>query len=107
MLNLFLPSGVPTLLLPLIFIIEVISFFIRPLSLAIRLFANMMAGHTLLHIVVGFVAKLCSIHFLCAVVPFLFMLGIIFLEFGIACLQAYVFVVLLAIYFHDSLYIHE
>ena len=57
-LKLFVPSGVPVLLLPLVVLIEIVSYFIRPMSLSIRLFANMMAGHMMLKVMAGFVVML-------------------------------------------------
>lgn len=98
--GLFVPSGAPAVLLPLIVVIEVVSYCIRPVSLALRLFANMMAGHTLMHILIGFVVG-------APVVVVTLSLAAIFavtlLEFGIALLQAYVFVVLCCIYTRDAL----
>lgn len=102
-LNLFVPTGVPAVLLPLMVVIEVMSYFIRPISLSVRLFANMLAGHTLLHIISGFVISLVNYSILLGLVPFILLLAITLLEFGIAFLQAYVFVILLAIYLNDSL----
>lgn len=99
--GLFVPQGAPPVLLPLIVVIEIVSYCIRPVSLALRLFANMMAGHTLVHILLQFNAGIAY----WAAYP-----GVVFaiwavtaLEFGIALLQAYVFVVLCCIYFKDAL----
>lgn len=102
-LSFFVPTGVPVVLLPLMVVIEVMSYFIRPISLSVRLFANMLAGHTLLHIIAGFVVALMNISLLLGIIPFVLLLAITLLEFGIAFLQAYVFVILLAIYLNDSL----
>jgi len=103
-LKFFVPNDAPPLLLPLIVIIEVMSYALRTLSLSIRLFANMMAGHTLLFILSSFVlAFLNSNMSILAIVPFILVLAVIGLEFGIAFLQAYVFTILLAIYLNDSL----
>ena len=102
-LKLFVPSGVPVMLLPLIVLIEIMSYFIRPISLSVRLFANMLAGHTLLHIVAGFGISLFKKSFVFGLIPVVFLLAVSFLEFGIAFLQAYVFIILLAIYLNDSL----
>jgi len=98
--GLFVPSGAPIFLLPLIVVIEIVSYCIRPISLALRLFANMMAGHTLMHILVGFVvgAPLVTTLFVTAAI-----FAVTLLEFGIALLQAYVFVVLCCIYIRDAL----
>ena len=102
-LKLFVPSGVPIALLPLFVVIEVMSVTLRPISLSVRLFANILAGHTLLHILAGFVTSLLALSFIAGLVPFIVLLAVTVLEFGIAFLQAYVFVVLLAIYLNDSI----
>jgi ATP synthase subunit 6 len=100
--KLFVPSGVPTVLLPLIVIIEVVSYSIRTFSLAIRLFANMMAGHTLLHILSTFSLQLIKLSCFFIIVPVVFILIVYLLELGIAFIQAYVFTILLCIYSNDS-----
>ena len=106
-LKLFVPSDAPKLLLPLIVVIEVVSYSLRTFSLSIRLFANMMAGHTLLHILSSFIIAFAnSSFFFLAILPFVLVFAVVILEFGIAFLQAYVFVVLLCIYFNDSLNLH-
>ena len=102
-LTLFVPSGVPMAILPLMILIEIMSYCIRPISLSVRLFANMLAGHTLLHIVAGFGVNLLKINFFFGLLPILLLLAITALEFGIAFLQAYVFVILLSIYLKDSI----
>jgi len=109
-IKLFIPSGVPTVLLPLLFILELISYFSRVLSLAIRLFANMVAGHSLLHILTGaFVnivntlKKIDTLLLLLTLIPFFVIFAVFFLELGIAFLQAYVFVMLSCIYLKDTL----
>lgn len=101
--QLFVPSGVPLAILPLMIVIEIMSYCIRPISLSVRLFANMLAGHTLLHIVAGFGVNLLKINFIFGLLPLLLLLAITALEFGIAFLQAYVFVILLSIYLKDSI----
>lgn len=104
-LKLFVPSGSPVWLLPLIVVIEVISYLIRTFSLSLRLFANMMAGHTLLHILASFVLAFYKAGYaILGLLPFILVFFIGILEFGIAFLQAYVFVVLLAIYLNDALH---
>jgi ATP synthase subunit 6 len=107
--KLFVPSGVPAALLPLIVMIEVLSYVIRTFSLALRLFANMMAGHTLLQILSSFVVVFVSTGGLASilgVLPLLLVLAVSVLELAIAFLQAYVFTILLAIYLNDSLNLH-
>lgn len=102
-LKLFVPAGSPSWLLPLIVVIEFVSYLLRTFSLSIRLFANMMAGHTLLHILSSFVvAFIKSGYFAISLFPFILVLAVIGLELGIAFLQAYVFIVLLCIYLNDS-----
>lgn len=102
-LQLFVPSGVPVVILPLMVCIEIMSYCIRPVSLSVRLFANMLAGHTLLHIVAGFGVNLLKVNFIFGLLPIVLLLAITTLEFGIAFLQAYVFVILLSIYLKDSI----
>lgn len=104
--HLFVPSGVPTALLPMLVFIEVVSYVSRAFSLAIRLFANMMSGHSLLNILSGFCVSIAKKSFVLALIPFLIILAISFLEVGIAILQAYVFVVLFCIYLNDALFGH-
>ena len=104
-LKLFVPSGVPLALLPLLVVIEIMSIMLRPISLSVRLFANMLAGHTLLHILAGFVTSLLAFGIVIGFMPFIVLVAVTVLEFGIAFLQAYVFVVLLAIYLNDSIHV--
>ena len=99
-LKLFAPSGVPLWLLPLIVPIEIISFISRPISLAVRLFANMVAGHMVLKVFAGFVIMLGVF----GVVPFVVMIAVNALELLIAFLQAYVFALLTSIYLNDALH---
>ncbi len=103
-LNTFVPSGSPAILLPFMIIIEFISYLSRPFSLAIRLFANMMSGHTLLAILANFTFVISKKNIIIGAIPFLLIVGIIGLEAMIAGLQAYVFTVLLAIYLNDSVH---
>jgi F-type H+-transporting ATPase subunit a len=100
-LKLFMPSGVPTLLLPLVVLIEIVSYFIRPLSLSIRLFANMMAGHMMLKVMAGFVVMLGYFGF----VPLIAMVGLTGLELLVAALQAYVFALLTCMYLSDAMHV--
>ena len=103
-LNTFIPSGSPAILLPFMVVIEFISYISRPFSLAIRLFANMMSGHTLLAILANFTLIISKKNLLIGAIPFLLIVAIIGLEAMIAMLQAYVFTVLLCIYLNDSLH---
>jgi F-type H+-transporting ATPase subunit a len=103
-LKFFFPD-LPIFILPLFSFIEVISYISRAFSLSIRLFANLMSGHTLLHILTGFILKIGSkniFFFFIAIIPFILISAIIFLEIVIAILQAYVFVNLFAIYLKDA-----
>jgi ATP synthase subunit 6 len=101
--NLFIPTGIPKVLFPLLMVIEIISYVSRAFSLGIRLFANMMSGHSLLNILAGFTLSLSKKSLIYGFFPFLVVLSITFLELGIAFLQSYVFVVLLCIYCNDAL----
>ncbi len=104
-LKLFVPSGVPAWLLPLIVLIEFISFLSRPLSLGIRLFANMFAGHIILKVFAGFVVSLLGGGFmlkLLALVPMLGIVAVMMLEILVAFLQAYVFAILTCMYLNDA-----
>jgi|TARA_B100001964_G_scaffold200510_1_gene227523 F-type H+-transporting ATPase subunit a len=103
-LKLFVPSGVPLVLLPFIVIIEIISYLSRPLSLSVRLFANMMAGHTMLKVFGGFVISLGIIG---GWLPLSFSVALTGLEILIAFLQAYVFAILTCIYLNDALNLHH
>jgi F-type H+-transporting ATPase subunit a len=103
-LKLFVPSGVPVVLLLLVVPIEVISYFTRPLSLSVRLFANMMAGHTMLKVFGSFVVALGLIG---GWVPLLLMVPLTGLELLVAFLQAYVFTILTCIYLNDALHVHH
>ena len=103
-LELFVPKGVPVLLLPLIIIIEIISYLSRPISLSVRLFANMMAGHTMMKVFGGFVI---SLGLLGGWLPLGFSVALTGLEILVAFLQAYVFAILTCIYLNDALNLHH
>ena len=103
-LKLFVPSGVPLILLPLITVIEIISYLSRPVSLSVRLFANMMAGHTMLKVFGGFVI---SLGMLGGWLPLGFSVALTGLEILVAFLQAYVFAILTCIYLNDALNLHH
>ncbi len=106
-LKLFVPSGVPAAILPFIVVIEFLSFLSRPLSLSIRLFANMLAGHITLKVFAGFVTALGSLGVLGwfgAVLPLLATIALTALELLVAALQAYVFAILTSIYLNDALH---
>lgn len=103
-LRLFVPSGAPLWLLPLLVVIEAISYLIRPISLSVRLFANMMAGHMMLKVFAFFVIGLGVVG---GWAPLLFMVAFTGLEFLVAFLQAFVFAVLTCIYLNDALHMHH
>ena len=103
-LEIFVPKGVPIILLPLIVIIEIISYLSRPVSLSVRLFANMMAGHTMLKVFGGFVI---SLGLLGGWLPLGFSVALTGLEILVAFLQAYVFAILTCIYLNDALNLHH
>ncbi len=102
-LKFFVPSGIPKALVPLLVVIEVISYLTRPLSLSVRLFANMMAGHTMLKVFASFVIGL---GILGGWAPLAFMVAFTGLEILVAFLQAYVFAILTCIYLNDALHMH-
>jgi F-type H+-transporting ATPase subunit a len=101
-LKLFVPSGVPAVLLPLVVVIEIVSYFIRPMSLSIRLFANMMAGHMMLKVMAGFVVML---GLAAGWLPLAAMVGLFGLELLVAALQAYVFALLTCMYLNDAMHV--
>jgi len=103
-LKIFVPSGVPIVLLPIIMIIEIISYLSRPISLSVRLFANMMAGHTMLKVFGGFVI---SLGLVAGWLPLTFSIALTGLEILVAFLQAYVFAILTCIYLNDALNLHH
>ena len=100
--GLFVPKGVPMLMLPLMIPIEIISYLSRPISLSVRLFANMMAGHTMLKIFAGFIVPLGIF----GVAPLLVGVALTALEVLIAFLQAYVFTILTCIYLNEAINLH-
>ena len=105
--NLFVPKGVPKLILPAIVVIEVLSFLSRPVSHSVRLFANMLAGHITLQVFAGFIIMLASAGILGwfgAVLPFIMVVMLTALEFLVAFLQAYVFAILTCIYLNDAIH---
>jgi len=99
----FMPPGVPLLMAPILIPIEVVSYLSRPVSLSIRLFANMMAGHTMLMVFAAFVIPL---GFMGGWAPLTVNVALNGFEFLVAVLQAYVFTVLTCIYLHDAIHLH-
>ncbi len=105
--KLFVPSGVPIYILPLVVFIEVISFFLKPVSHSVRLFANMLAGHIALKVFASFIGMLGAIGFvgwLGAVLPLGLTIALTALELLVAFLQAYVFAILTCIYLNDAIH---
>src|SRR3954471_2049799 len=105
--NLFVPSGVPIYIMPLVVLIEVISFFLRPVSHSVRLFANMLAGHIALKVFASFIGMLGALGvagWLGAVLPLGLTMALTALELLVAFLQAYVFAILTCIYLNDAIH---
>ena len=105
----FVPSGTPLGLVPLLVLIEVISYLARAFSLGIRLFSNMLGGHTLMKILSSFLYKMFSASAFIAVltlVPFALFLGIMLLEVGVSFIQAYVFTILVCSYIKEAIELH-
>jgi F-type H+-transporting ATPase subunit a len=101
-LGFFFPPGAPVILAPILVPIELISYLSRPVSLSLRLFANMMAGHTVMAVFAGFTVVLGVFGFL----PIAVTAAVFALEIVIAVLQAYVFAILTCLYLHDSVHMH-
>jgi ATP synthase subunit 6 len=108
-LNLLLPSGSSIFLVPLLVPLELVSYIFRVISLPVRLFANMMAGHTLLKVIAGFAWAMLNVNsfiFMAHFIPLLLLVILIGLEFGVAIIQAYVFTILTCMYINDALNLH-
>ncbi|MDR2723954.1 MAG: F0F1 ATP synthase subunit A [Holosporaceae bacterium] len=101
-LSLFAPRGVPKFLLPLLIPVEMISYLSRPVSLSIRLFANMMAGHTMMKVFAGFVAMIGAL----GILPILMNVILTGFEVVVAVLQAYIFTILTCVYLKDAVHLH-
>jgi F-type H+-transporting ATPase subunit a len=106
--KIFVPSGIPIFVLPLVVFIEIFSFFLRPISHSVRLFANMLAGHIALKVFAGFVAMLGlalgALGWASGVLPLALTVALTALELLVAFLQAYVFAILTCIYLNDALH---
>lgn len=101
-LSLFFPHGAPWWTGIILIPVELVSYLSRPVSLSVRLFANMTVGHVLLKVIAGFIALMGVF----GIVPFLFLIPLTALELGIAILQAYIFTILTCVYLHDALHLH-
>lgn len=109
MISLFIPSNTSFFLALLLVPIEFVSYMFKPISLGVRLFANMMAGHTLLKVIAGFAWSMMSaggVLFLAHIVPLFVLVLLVGLELGVALIQAYVFTILTCIYLNDSINLH-
>jgi F-type H+-transporting ATPase subunit a len=109
--SLFVPHGTPTVMVPLLFVIELFSFMIRPFSLALRLFVAMTAGHILMKVLAGFVinglnAEALWVAPVVALPSFILMIGITLLELLVCAIQAYVFALLTSLYINDAVNLH-
>lgn len=106
--SLFLPKGLPWPLIPLIVMIEIISYLSHPVSLSVRLFANMVAGHTMLKVFAGFSVTMLALTagYLLGALPMIVNIALIGLEIMIAFIQAYVFAILTCIYLKDAIELH-
>nr|AMO01545.2 ATP synthase F0 subunit 6 [Pardofelis marmorata] len=98
----FLPQGTPMPLIPMLVIIETISLFIQPVALAVRLTANITAGHLLMHLIGGATLALTNISTSVALITFIILVLLTVLEFAVALIQAYVFTLLVSLYLHDN-----
>nr|AJR32604.1 ATP synthase F0 subunit 6 [Urocyon cinereoargenteus] len=98
----FLPQGTPLPLIPMLVIIETISLFIQPMALAVRLTANITAGHLLIHLIGGATLALINISTTTAFITFIILILLTILEFAVALIQAYVFTLLVSLYLHDN-----
>lgn len=98
----FLPQGTPPPLIPILIIIETISLFIQPVALAVRLTANITAGHLLIHLIGSATLALININMATAFITFIILVLLTVLEFAVALIQAYVFTLLVSLYLHDN-----
>jgi ATP synthase subunit 6 len=107
--SLLVPSGAPRAMIPALVVIETVSYIVKPISLSVRLFANMMAGHTLLKIIAGFGWSMFTfggIFYFLGFIPMLILVLLVGLEFAIAGIQAYVFTLLVCSYLKDAIHLH-
>jgi len=108
-LSLFFPAGSSLVLALLLIPIEIVSYIFRPISLSVRLFANMMAGHTLLKVIAGFswsMMKASGLLLIAHIVPLAILVVLMGLELAVAFIQTYVFIILINIYLHDAVFLH-
>jgi F-type H+-transporting ATPase subunit a len=108
--SLFVPSGAPAWIMPLLVPIEIISFLSRPISLSVRLAANMLAGHTMLKVFAGFIVTMLSaggVLSVLSIAPLLAGVAVTALEFLVAAIQAWVFALLTCIYLNEAVHLHD
>lgn len=108
-LGYFMPEGAPLWLAPIIVPVEIVSYLSRPISLSVRLFANMMAGHVMLAVFATFVVMLAGLGTvgpILSIMPLALNVALVAFEVLVACLQAYVFTILTCIYLHDAVHLH-
>ena len=105
-LTFFVPHGAPKAMLPLLVPIEILSYCVRPISLSVRLFVNMMAGHTMMKVFAAFVVSLGSYYVLPGIFPLAIAVALTGFEIAVAFLQAYIFTVLTCIYLNDAIHMH-
>jgi len=108
--SLFAPAGVPWFIYPVLVPIEIVSFFVRPLTLSVRLFANMMAGHIILKVVASFAVTAAGVgagYALFGIFPVMINVGMIAFETLVAVIQAYVFAILTCVYLKDTVELHH
>ena len=101
-LHFFVPEGIPLIMMPMMFVIELVSYMARPISLSLRLAINMMVGHTLMKVIAAFVFMLG----IWGAFPVLFLILLTGFEIGVAILQAYIFAILTCVYLNDALHLH-
>lgn len=107
-LSILLPSGTSIAIAPLLVIVELISYMAKAISLAVRLFANMLAGHTLLKIIASFIYPIIvSKYMIIGIIPMVLLTVLVGLEIGVAILQAYVFTILICFYLKDAIKLHK
>jgi F-type H+-transporting ATPase subunit a len=105
-LTFFVPHGAPKAMLPLLVPIEIMSYCVRPISLSVRLFGNMMAGHTMMKVFAAFIVSLAGYYLIPGVAPLAVTVALTGFEFVVAFLQAYIFTVLTCIYLNDAIHMH-
>ncbi len=105
-LKFFVPHGAPKAMIPLLVPIEILSYCVRPISLSVRLFVNMMAGHTMMKVFAAFVVSLGSYFVVPGIAPLAITVALYGFEFAVAFLQAYIFTVLTCIYLNDAIHMH-